>query len=122
VFFVFIFETVQTALTGADVYYWFIAGFDVFENPRDFEFSLIDIAMMGGIISLVVQSFFCYRIYTLNKRLWWLCTVIAVVSLIPPTFRKYLFIVLIQKLSVAQASGSFWYGIKVSITQLLLMI
>jgi uncharacterized membrane protein len=85
--FIFLFETVQTALTGADVYYWFMAGFGDRKSLDNARFSLIDIAVMGAIISLIVQLFFCYRIYTLNRRLWWLCTIIAVVSLISPTFR-----------------------------------
>jgi hypothetical protein len=120
VFFIFLLETAQTALTGADVYYWFMAGFGDLEGIiANTRFAPIDLPMIGGIISLIVQLFFCYRIYTLNKRLWWLCTVIAVVSL-PPTFPECSFIVLMQKLSFAQASGALWYGIKASLTQLLL--
>jgi hypothetical protein len=49
-------------------------------------FARIDIAVMDGLISLIVQVFFCYRIWKLNKRPWWLCLVIAVVRLILPTF------------------------------------
>ena len=52
-------------------------------------FARIDIAVVDGFISLVVQVFFCYRIWMLNKRLWWLCLVIAVVRLILPTFCKF---------------------------------
>jgi hypothetical protein len=83
--FIFILETTQTALTGADVYYWFMAGFgDLDGITLNSRFTPIDLPMIGGTVALVVQLFFCYRINTLNKRLWWLCTVIAVVSL-PPT-------------------------------------
>jgi hypothetical protein len=120
--FIFLFETVQTALTGADVYFWFMAGFGDLKKLKKNWFSLIDIAMMGGISSLVVQLFFCYRIYTLNKRLWWLCTIIAVVSLISPTFREYSFIVPTKKLSFTQAAVTLWYGFMVSITCLLFAI
>jgi hypothetical protein len=122
VFFVFLLETAQTALTAVDIYYWFMAGFGdlegIFANTR---FAPIDVPMIAGIISLIVQLFFCYRIDTLNKRLRWLCTVIAVVSL-PPTFRECSFITPMQKLSFAQASGALWDGIKVSIAQLLFAI
>jgi hypothetical protein len=113
--FIFLFETVQTALTGADIYIWFMAGFGDRTNLWKNWFSLIDIAVMGGISSLVVQSFFCYRIYTLNQHLRWLCTTIAVVSLISPTFREYSFIVRIQKFSFVQAAGALWLGITVTI-------
>jgi hypothetical protein len=88
VFFVFLVETAQTSLTAADLYYWFMAGFGDLEGMlANTRFAPIDVPMIAGIISLIVQLFFCYRIYTLNKRLLWLCTVIAVVSL-PPTFRQ----------------------------------
>jgi len=91
--FVFLLETAQTALTGADVYYWFMAGFGDMKSIENYRFSRIDISIMDAIISLIVQGFFCYRIWTLNRRLSWLCVAIAV-------------------LSVAQASGALWDGLK----------
>ena len=33
-YFVFLLETVQAALTGADVYYWFMAGFGDLEDLK----------------------------------------------------------------------------------------
>ena len=84
--FVFLIETAQTALTGADVYYWFMAGFGDTSITLDYWFLPIDLPIITGIVSLTVQIFFCYGIYALNKRLRWLCVVISVVSLIPPLF------------------------------------
>ncbi len=78
-YFVFLFETAQTALTGADVYYWFIAGFGDLNRLRNSNFSAIDSPTIDAFISLIVQGFFCYRIWTLNKRMWWLCLIIAIV-------------------------------------------
>ncbi|KAF8470501.1 hypothetical protein DFH94DRAFT_685128 [Russula ochroleuca] len=73
-YFVFLQETAQTALTGADVYYWFMAGFGGFDGLKKSRFSPIDIPTMDAFISpLIVQIFFCYRIWMLRKRLWWLC-------------------------------------------------
>jgi len=92
-YFVFLLDTVQTALTGADVYYWFMAGFGDFEGLKKSRFSPIDTPTMDAFISLIVQVFFCYRIWTMNKRLWWLCVIIAV-------------------LSAAQATGALWGGLK----------
>ncbi|KAI0253497.1 hypothetical protein BJV78DRAFT_1280833 [Lactifluus subvellereus] len=90
---VFLLETAQTALTGADVYYWFIAGFGELDASglQNTRFSPIDIVIMDGLISLIIQLFFCYRIWILNKRLLWFCVVIAV-------------------LSITQATGSFLGG------------
>jgi hypothetical protein len=81
VYFVLLLETVQTALTGADVYHWFIVGFGDLEGLKKSQFSPIDAPTMDAFISLIVQVFFCYRIWTLSKRLWWLCIVVIIVSL-----------------------------------------
>ncbi|KAI0253506.1 hypothetical protein BJV78DRAFT_1360107 [Lactifluus subvellereus] len=91
--FVFLLETAQTALTGADVYYWFMAGFGDLKSIENYRFFRIDISVMGAIISLIVQEFFCYRIWVLNKRLLWFCVVVAV-------------------LSVTQASVVLWDGLR----------
>jgi len=85
-YFVFLLETAQTALTGADIYYWFIAGFGDLDRLRNKWFSPIDILIMDGLISLITQLFFSYRIWIVNKRLLWLCVVIAVLSITQATF------------------------------------
>jgi len=90
---VFIMETVQTALTGADVYIWFMAGFGDLERLRKSNFSPIDSPTIDGVISLIIQGFFAYRIWTLNKRALWLSLLIIV-------------------LAIAQAVGAAWGGIK----------
>jgi len=92
-YFVFLVETVQTALTGADVYYWFMAGFGDLSRLEKSNFSAIDSPTLDAIISFIVQGFFCYRIWTLNKKAWWLALVIAI-------------------LAVIQAIGAAWGGIK----------
>jgi hypothetical protein len=66
-----------------------MTGFGDVEGLQKSRFSPIDIPIMGAFISLIVQVFFCYRIWVLNRRLWWLCAIIAVVSPIRRTSRKY---------------------------------
>jgi hypothetical protein len=78
-YFVFLLETTQTALTGADAHYWFIQGFGNMEQLKKSHYAPIDIPIIDSIISLVVQEYFCYRIWTLNKRLLWPCVAIAIV-------------------------------------------
>jgi len=93
---VFLLETAQTVLTASDVYFWFIEGFGDVERLKDSHFAPIDIAIMDAIISLVVQEYFCYRIWTLNnkrKSMAWFCLFIAVVA-------------------VAQSIGAAWGGTK----------
>ncbi|KAH9000700.1 hypothetical protein EDB86DRAFT_542688 [Lactarius hatsudake] len=68
VYFVFLVETIQTALTGTDIYYWFVAGFGNVERFGNSHFVPVDVAIIGGVISFIVQAYFCYRIWVLNKQ------------------------------------------------------
>jgi hypothetical protein len=81
VYIVFFVETVQTALSGADLYYWFAAGFGNIEQLTTPYASPFDVPIMGSLVSLSVQFFFVYRIWVLSeKRSWWLCVVICLVT------------------------------------------
>jgi hypothetical protein len=82
-YFTFLLETIQTILTGSDVYYWFIEGFGDVERLKQSHFAPIDIPLVHAVISLVVQQYFCYRIWMLNKRSAWFCIVIAIVRVSP---------------------------------------
>ena len=74
VYAIFFLETLQTALSGADLYYWFAAGFGNIERLNEVYASPFDLLIIGSVVSLSVQSFFVYRIYALSeKRSWWLC-------------------------------------------------
>jgi hypothetical protein len=91
---VFLVETVQTALNGADVFFWFIDGFGDVERLQDSHFAPIDIPIIHAAISFVVQVYFCYRIWILSKRRSsWLCVIIITVSML-------------------QAIGGAWGGIQ----------
>jgi len=92
-YFVFLLETVQTTLNGADIYYWFVEGYGNVERLKDSHFAPIDIPFIHATISFIVQAYLCYRIWTLNGRSSKLCMVIAV------------FIIL-------GSSASVWGGIK----------
>jgi hypothetical protein len=81
-YFVFLLETVQTALTGADVYYWFMAGFGDLARLKNSHFSPIDSPTVDAITSFIVQGFYCYRIWTLHKQSWWLSLIIAIVRML----------------------------------------
>lgn len=74
-------ETLQTALTGADLYYWFAAGFGDMNHLASPFASAFDVPIIGAIVSLTVQFFFAYRIWLLgNKEYGWLSVLICVVS------------------------------------------
>ncbi len=74
-------ETIQTALTGVDIYYWFVAGFGNVERLGNSHFAPIDVPIISAVISFIVQGYFCYRIWVLNKRSSWICWIIAVVCI-----------------------------------------
>ncbi len=81
VYAVFLFETLQTALSGADVYYWFVSGFGKVDHLQDPHTSAIDIPIMGFTVTGTVQFFFAYRVWVLSdRRAWWYCVIIVVVS------------------------------------------
>ncbi|KAH9019687.1 hypothetical protein EDB85DRAFT_552951 [Lactarius pseudohatsudake] len=92
VYFVFLLETIQTALTGADIYYWFVAGFGNVERLRNPHFTPVNVPIIGAVMSVIVQGYFCYRIWVLNKRSSWICWIIAVAA-------------------VTQAAGGIWASI-----------
>jgi hypothetical protein len=81
VYCVLLLETVQTALSGADLYYWFAAGFGKIDHLISPFTSFVDVPMMGSVVSLCVQFFFVYRIRVLSeKRSRWLCVIICLVT------------------------------------------
>ncbi len=78
---VFLLETVQTVLGGADLYYWFAAGFGNLDHLFSPFASFFDLPIMGSLVSLSVQCFFVYRIRVLSeKRSRWLCVIICLVT------------------------------------------
>ncbi|KAI9435805.1 hypothetical protein H4582DRAFT_623362 [Lactarius indigo] len=81
VYAVFLVETLQTALTGADLYHWFVSGFGNLERLTSPFASPFDVPIIGAIVSLTVQSFFVYRIWVLSGRTSrLLCLIICLVS------------------------------------------
>jgi hypothetical protein len=81
VYSIFFLETLQTALSGADLYYWFASGFGNVERLATPYISFFDTPILGSVVSLSVQFFFVYRIWVLSKkRWWWLCILICLFS------------------------------------------
>ncbi|KAH8988322.1 hypothetical protein EDB92DRAFT_1026486 [Lactarius akahatsu] len=84
VYAVFLIETLQTALTGADLYYWFVSGFGNLAHLTSPYATPFDAPIIGAIVSLIVQFFFVYRIWVLSGRTsWLLCLVICLVGQFP---------------------------------------
>jgi len=78
---VFLLETLQTALNGADMYYWFVSGYGNMDHLSDPYASAFDVPIIGSIVAGAVQFFFVYRVWVLSDRKsWWLCFIISVSS------------------------------------------
>jgi len=79
VYSIFLLETLQTALSGGDVYYWFASGFDQVDHLRNPFAAAFDVPIIGSIVSGTVQFFFVYRVWVLSDRKSrWYCVLIAV--------------------------------------------
>ncbi|KAH9952919.1 hypothetical protein BGW80DRAFT_563816 [Lactifluus volemus] len=81
VYTIFLLETLQTAFTGADLYYWFVSGFGNINHLEAPYLSSFDVPIIGSVVSLTVQFFFAYRVWVLSdKKSSWLCVLICIVS------------------------------------------
>src|SRR6266404_6102845 len=83
VYSIFLIETLQTALTGADIYYWFVTGFGDMDHLAGPYASAFDVPIIGSFVSLTVQYLFVYRIWVLgnrSRRVLPICALICVVS------------------------------------------
>jgi hypothetical protein len=80
VYTVFLLETVQTALTGADVYYWFASGYGNLNRLATPFASAIDVPIMESIVAAMVQFFYAYRVWILSNKSWWICSLICMVG------------------------------------------
>jgi hypothetical protein len=83
VYAVFLIETVQTGLSGADLYYRFASGFGDMNHLVNPYVSAFEVPLIGAVVSLIVQYFFAYRVWLLSHRQsWsrWLCLAICLVG------------------------------------------
>jgi len=83
---VFLLETLRTALSGADLYSWFVSGYGDINHLASPRNSSIEGPILGSVVSLSVQLFFVYRIWVLGKKgSWWLCILICLFSVVDTT-------------------------------------
>ncbi|KAI9435801.1 hypothetical protein H4582DRAFT_623109 [Lactarius indigo] len=81
VYALFLVETLQTALSGADLYYWFVSGFGNMNHLTSPYVSPFAVPIIGSIVSITVQLFFVYRVWVLSGRSSrFLCLIITLCS------------------------------------------
>ncbi|KIJ29510.1 hypothetical protein M422DRAFT_188271, partial [Sphaerobolus stellatus SS14] len=59
-------DILQTAMMTDDAFHWFVFGFGNLSQLDNFLNSW-DVVLLDAVISLIVQSFYCWRIYLLRK-------------------------------------------------------
>ncbi|KAJ7154400.1 hypothetical protein C8R43DRAFT_1001114 [Mycena crocata] len=74
-------EVLQTILITADAFHWFVYGFGNMEKLDETFLNSWDVPLLDAVISLVVQAFYCWRIYYLRKG-YVIPALILVVSLV----------------------------------------
>lgn len=60
-------DILQTVMVTADAFHWFVYGFS---NPIQLDEPFLnswDVPIIGSVISLIVQAYYCWRIYFLRK-------------------------------------------------------
>jgi len=63
-------STIQTALASADGFHWYAAGYGDMRVLIDPFISPLDVPILDGLLAFIVQSFFCWRIWVLQKSIW----------------------------------------------------
>ncbi|KAG6847463.1 hypothetical protein H0H93_007986 [Arthromyces matolae] len=76
---IFSLEAIQFVLVTADAFHWFGKGYGNMLMLSDPFISPFDAPIMGGIVAFIVQIFFCWRIWELQKS-WWLPLVVFVAA------------------------------------------
>lgn len=80
VYSLYLLECIQIGLSSADIFYWFAKGWGQLSYLSNPHFAPIDMPMLAGVIAMVVQLYFTWRIWILGSCLP-LCIVIALVSI-----------------------------------------
>ncbi|KAJ7259210.1 hypothetical protein C8J57DRAFT_1135185 [Mycena rebaudengoi] len=68
VYIVYLLELTAATLYFADIYHWFAVGFGNLIFLDDIYFSVVDQPLMSSILGAIAQCYYCYRIWTINRR------------------------------------------------------
>ncbi|KAJ7136011.1 hypothetical protein C8R44DRAFT_976737 [Mycena epipterygia] len=82
VYIIFFFMALSTCLNAADAYFWYASGFGNLIQFSQAHISPFYTPIMGSIIALIIQLFFCYRIWIIKSTALYLSIAIAFISVI----------------------------------------
>ena len=91
----------------SDMYHWFAKGFGSILALGNVQLSTVDTPMIGAFVAAAVQMFYCYRIYTINKKAWWISVFVALVRLFSLLSRGICILILLQLALAEIVSGLF---------------
>jgi len=77
-------------------------------------FGPIDVSVFVAVTSLVVQGYFCYRIWVLNMWPSWFCGIVAIVCIYNTARVLWAPDFFLMQCVVTQSIGSMWAGLTVS--------
>ena len=109
---VFLLEFASILMTISDMYQWFGSGYGNLLELGNIQLSGVDTPMLGAFVAAAVQMFYCYRIYTINKKAWGVSIIVALVR----AFSSYLevnFIYDILQLALAQIVAGLYGAVVV---------
>ncbi|KAJ7451702.1 hypothetical protein FB451DRAFT_1566202, partial [Mycena latifolia] len=89
VYIVFLLDLAATTMSFADSYHWFAAGFGNLLAIDDIWLSAFDTPMIGAMLASIVQCFYCYRLWTLNKYTAPVCILVVLIALAQVTAGIY---------------------------------
>jgi len=78
-------DILQTVMVTADAFHWFVYNYGNMDRLDDTFLNSWDVPLIDAVISLIVQVFYCWRIFVLRKSLVW-PGLITVVSLTQCSF------------------------------------
>jgi hypothetical protein len=79
VYTVFLLDLASTTMCIADAFHWFAEGFGNLFTLDDIHLSAIDTPMLGACLAAIAQSYYCYRLWTINRKTLPICILVVLV-------------------------------------------
>ncbi|KAJ7914767.1 hypothetical protein B0H13DRAFT_2324953 [Mycena leptocephala] len=101
-------DIVQTVMVTADAFHWFVYGFG---NPIQLDepfLNSLDVPILDSVISLIVQAFYCWRIYFLRKGM----VIPILILIVCPSLLCFMRVYSTPQVSLAQSSAGILTGVR----------
>ena len=95
------------------MYQWFGSGYGNLLELGNIQLSGVDTPMLGAFVAAAVQMFYCYRIYTINKKAWGVSVIVALVRAFFSHISKQLLFITLLQLALAQIVAGLYGAVVV---------